>query len=203
MQDEPSSRRPKLNSLQLRRIAEWASGDRDEAFEFVVDPDGKVSKKKPGEVAPPDSVTIPVWTPLRDPDRPELIEASVQAKGAAKPVDLLNLKTKDGTPLGRADSVFWTESAVEKFVIPYYASVYGWEAGAKISALLEAFEPSKSGNDATQVFAMAHIPKSEYLMLNEEPTAAAGFHVVFQQGKSAPQVLPLETFLSLKAAPPK
>lgn len=51
-----------------------------------------------------------------------------------------------------ADALFWTESAIDKFLIPYYVQIHGWEYGREIAA---AF-------DSPNVDALTHLPGSEY-----------------------------------------
>ena len=55
-------------------------------------------------------------------------------------VDLLDI---NGTGK-RGDSVFWTQSAVEKFLVPYYASAYGDLAARSVEQLQSIFVPPGS-----------------------------------------------------------
>jgi hypothetical protein len=179
---------PHLNSIQLRLIAEAASGLRGEPVHFVGMPDGTIREVRhgqpggdahPGEEAkgvvppPAEVVVVPAYTENMVPDKPPLTVATIQAMGVAEPIDLLDLPGG----LGAADAVFWSESAVEKFLLPYYASVYGNQAARAVADILEAFHGDsgvggdprpRSGRLATDelTYAMAHIPKSEYVMLS-------------------------------------
>lgn len=55
---------------------------------------------------------------------------SLQVQGAVQSLDL---------PAKLADAVFWSESAVEKFLVPYVASAGAWEAGRIVQQLQTAF----------------------------------------------------------------
>jgi|GEM_PF-2768535 len=84
-------------------------------------------------------------------------------------VNLLKISFHD--ELKTSDSVFWTQSAVEKFMVPYYASVYGGEAAEKIKAVLgllgstrrRRLESGKVDETDYEVFALIHLPQSEYV----------------------------------------
>jgi hypothetical protein len=181
-----------LDSIQLRLIAESASGLRGVPIHFVAFPDGTIREVwgHPGDLGmeppPLEVVVVPAFTEDKVPEKPPLTLASIQAKGVEQPVDLLDLPGG----LGPADAVFWSESAVEKFLLPYYASVYGNQAAVAVAAILEAFH-GDSGvgggtgaalDDTELTYALAHIPKSEYVMLSDasysEETAAAGSDLV-------------------------
>jgi len=76
-------------------------------------------------------------------------------------IEHIKLKSKKGGANSKEhvlhedyDSVFWTESAVEKFVYPYYASAYRHQACRRLCLLQEAWE-------SPSVVAIAHLPKSE------------------------------------------
>ena len=68
------------------------------------------------------------------------------------------------------DSVFWTQSAVEKFLVPYYASVAGGHAARQVEALLKLLgstvtvrQTGKLAPVEGEVFALIHLPQSEYV----------------------------------------
>jgi hypothetical protein len=203
---------PTLDSIQLRLIAEAASGTRGRPVVFAVSPRGEI-RELTGERTqdvPPESFTIACFTPDTTPDQPPLVEASLQAAGAHR-INLLDLPGG----LGGADSVFWSQSAVEKFLVPYYASVHGARAGRAVAELLDAFagdrrgapyaaeldaEPLAKGDGGeVQVYALAHIPKSEYVLLGpggEAETVVEDVAVVFRpDGDSALTALHLRDFL--------
>jgi hypothetical protein len=184
-----------VDSIQLRLIAEAASGLRGEPVHFVAGPKGGVREFYPHEKGgalprdlPPgdELVVIPALTQDVAPLRPPLTTATIQAQGVALPIDLLNLPNG----LGAADAVFWSESSVEKFLIPYYASVYGNQAARAVGDILEAFHgdrgggPPASGGRLTDpdalTYAMAHIPKSEYVTLADSTDVGASLAVIFE-----------------------
>jgi hypothetical protein len=75
--------------------------------------------------------------------------------------------------------VFWSASAVEKFLVPYYASVYGDTAPDVVDRLVNIFVPKGSPElgdngdvpvedvvaDDTN-FAVIHLPSSEYAAMS-------------------------------------
>jgi hypothetical protein len=179
---------PALSSRQLRKIAEGVSGYRGSPRFWLILTQGEdgalaveVSPEDPGPRL--DAVVIPCHTP-RDADRPPVVAASIQAAGA-EPVDLLHLHLEDdeGHLMHTADAVFWGESSVAKFVVPYYASVYGDEAGEAVTELLNTYNGVKAesaraeGTEAepnlTQVYGLVHIPRSEYIELDGSSPATA------------------------------
>jgi hypothetical protein len=195
----PTDPHPHLDSLQLRLIAEAASGLRGEPVHFVAQSDGTIREmyhgegggeaggaQESGHVPPPlDFVVVPAFTENVAPNMPPLTVATLQAQGVPDPIDLLDLPGG----LGPADAVFWSESAVEKFVIPYYASVYGNQAARAVGDILEAFHGdrgdgggrgSKLTDPDVQTYAMAHIPKSEYVMLDDAGNVVADLAVIYK-----------------------
>jgi hypothetical protein len=204
MAADPDSDTVHLDSIQLRLIAESASGSRGFPVTFVALPDGTVEERKmrPKDV-PPGSVVIPAHTKDMVPDKPPLTVATIQAQGTTEPIDLLELPNG----LGRADAVFWSESAVEKFLIPYYASVYGNQATQAVGDLLEAFHGDRGDGakrgEATppevQTYAIAHIPKSEYVLVGGESDIGRDVAVIYREPE-APVLtaLMLRDFLRLR-----
>ncbi|HEV7589285.1 MAG TPA: hypothetical protein VGO40_14310 [Longimicrobium sp.] len=179
---------PVLDSRELRKIAEAVSGYRSDHPYWLVLTQGEdgglrytVSPKDPGPR--PDAVVIPCRTP-KVADRPRVVAATIRAEGAPE-LNLLNLKLEDdeGDVVRTADAVFWGESAVEKFVVPYYASVYGSEAGDAVTALLNSYngvaaDAAGAGGaetlepDTTAAYGLVHIPRSEYIELDDPPAPA-------------------------------
>jgi len=180
---------PVLNSRQLRKIAEAVSGYRsDHPFWLVLtqgEDGGLEYTVLPQDPGPrPEAVVIPCRTP-KEADRPRVVDATIRAEGAPD-VNLLNLKLEDdeGDVVRTADAVFWGESSVEKFVVPYYASVYGSEAGDAVTELLDTYngvaaEDTGAGGaesmepSTTAAYALVHIPRSEYIELDDPPAAQA------------------------------
>jgi hypothetical protein len=165
----------RLTSLQIREIAEYAESVRgpggDPVF-FVAQLDDAsnavtITCEKELPTASPLSVVIPASTasvqPLRDP---------------VESVTILAAGMKEPDSLNAYDAVFWSESAVEKFLFPYYASKSQWQAAYVLSGLAKAFYgfvpgPLAQGTDPVSdpiPFAVAHLPRSDYVPLEESPT---------------------------------
>lgn len=177
-----------LDSIKLRLIAEAASGSRGQQVDFVARPDGTIEETKhPAKEPPPGSVVIPVFTMDKVPNKPKLNLAEIQAEGVSQPINLLDLPNG----LGPADAVFWSESGVEKFLIPYYASVYGNQAALAVGDLLEAFHGDRGDGTGVQVtppdvqtYALAHIPKSEYVLIGGESDVGRDIAVIYKDPDS-------------------
>ncbi len=157
---------PRLDAATLRAIAEHASGVRDTILWFVVHGPRsvKVFHRDPGIV---DGATVLVVHTGSTGKQPPVGHAKL-GPDEVRALDLLRLKHRGKEY--RADAVFWSESAVEKFVIPYYASKHGPRAGTEVQAILDVFhhgkKPPKEGEtetDGNGVFALVHVPTSEYI----------------------------------------
>jgi hypothetical protein len=172
----------------LRRIAETASGRRYEDLWFVVTEDVVTGSTEITVLtsAPPEdglqegAVVIPCAGWAR-PDVPRVSAAMIASGDVA-----INLLSVDVPPQAgvqadpavkglAADAVFWSASAVEKFLVPYYASVYGDTAPDVVDRLVSIFVPPGSpergdnGGEMAVVpapvdtsFAVIHLPSSEY-----------------------------------------
>src|SRR5688572_25015400 len=124
-----------LNYQELRMMVEAAASYRDQEVYLVVDDQGwSVQTKRPD--APEGKAVIPCKSPGPPTARPSVGYARVGIDPADpdKAANLLQLKP--GDPNSRADSVFWTPAAVEKFLVPYYASVYGDWSPKKLTGLI-------------------------------------------------------------------
>ena len=169
---------------ELRMPVEDAASYRDQEVYLVVDEKGwRVVTERPDPRE--GRAVIPVMSPGKPTPPPAVGLASVGAE-PERPVNLLELRDRDGNLIGRADSVFWTPAAVEKFLVPYYASVYGGQAPWKLTDLIGllgavrtpltqvrppsaatggSFDMAGDSSDAGEVFAVAHMPKSEYVQV--------------------------------------
>ncbi|MDB4951878.1 MAG: hypothetical protein JWM27_4527 [Gemmatimonadetes bacterium] len=159
----------RLTSLQIREIAEYAESVRgiggDDVY-FVAQLDDAsnavtITCEKELPAPSPLRVVIPASTasvqPLRDP----VESVTILAKGMKQPDSLDDY-----------DAVFWSESAVEKFLFPYYASKSQWEAAHVLAALAKVFYgfvpggPAAGGAASDPIpFAVAHLPRSDYVPL--------------------------------------
>lgn len=166
-----------LNALTLRRIAEWTSGVRGEVLWFVVDPNppekfqeyaGKIhlfeGQPVEGDDYSAQAVVIPAHTPKVNPPGKE-VNFGRLGPDKDRYVNLMHVRTPE--KCYKADAVFWSESSVEKFVVPYYASVYGHEAVKVIKAILAILHYPPKDEAATWApgdpFALVHVPTSEYI----------------------------------------
>lgn len=161
----------------LRRMAECAASYRDGEVWIVFDEKGwRVATTEPKHR--PGQQVIPCNNAGKGPGKepPKVSAAFIQANESGQPVDLLHLKrtnkkTGKVEDLGPADAVFWSAAAVEKFVVPYYASVYADEAPGKLEKIIRVLgtvhKPSGSstGGETAEPFALAHMPKSEYVQV--------------------------------------
>ncbi len=177
-----------LTSMQLRALAEWASGYRGEVVEFY-DREGQIYLWRTSVDGPcPFPVLLACDTPIVVQGRPPVTVAQIGVAGDM-PVDLLAIPWGGG--MATADAVFWSESAVEKFLFPYYASKGSWLADLYTEALRTVFygpralewyqraqddpgefqDPSGISEDSLHdlenvledPFGLVHIPKSDYI----------------------------------------
>jgi hypothetical protein len=132
----------------LRRIAETASGMRyqDTWFE-VTDTEVLIYDHEPTNV-PPGSTVIKC-TAWQAPPIPPVTAAHITAEGVRH--DLLKVAVPEQEMQGwegpkwlAADAVFWSAAAVEKFLVPYYASTYGSLAPKAVAQLMNVFVPPGS-----------------------------------------------------------
>ncbi|MBA3345638.1 MAG: hypothetical protein H0T44_10165 [Gemmatimonadales bacterium] len=97
---------PEIDARNLARIAEWVDGLRDENLVVVRENGGwTVRAEQPGDA---DKAVLKSRKPLNVPKERRRMESEVTIRGH---------------PLKENyDALFWTESAIEKFLFPYYAS---------------------------------------------------------------------------------
>jgi hypothetical protein len=137
---------PPLLYPQIRMLAEAALGVPDgESATFTFDPANTNGPLLVPPHAPaPHGVTVPVWNRTRYPDPGQV---------------LLQVETPDGLASlnavqYRADAVFWSDAAVQKFVLPYYASCMGYDASKRLRKLEAAWNGDVPGK---QVLALMHV----------------------------------------------
>jgi hypothetical protein len=160
----------KVSASLLRRLAEAADGHRgkDVWFVFSTDdedlPKGKRGRYVSGahqNTAAADRETGPA-KPQRHRIGPFFTETwanSREHKVVHLSVTTRNLRNPEEDPRAegldarKLDSLFWTEAVIDKFVIPYYVGLYGMEYGEQI----------KKEFDKADVYALTHLPGSEYV----------------------------------------
>jgi hypothetical protein len=111
----------------LRVGADWASAVRGNTIFFDYQ-SGSLMLTPPVD-QPPGSGPVAVATPLSNASRPAVLNARVSAPGF-EPLTL------DATT---CSAVFWSESSVEKFLLPYYASAAGQQALQVLAAIAWAW----------------------------------------------------------------
>jgi hypothetical protein len=167
--------RQPFNSVQVRRITETTSGVRGVPVWFTLH-NGEISasEQPPVSVAPTDTVILGATETRRARPAPE-----------GYSIESLNGPFLERASLDGYDAVFWTDGAVERFMLPYYASVMGYQAVPFLTELMKIWAPgSVAGGiretveeDTTKVYAMAHYPRSEYVQMETtDPTAQTAEH---------------------------
>lgn len=174
MSETSPSSRPLLGYQTLRRVTEWASGVRgDEPTWFVIrhglTPDDAIIEPwetDPHAFLPPEEleqvVIIPSFVGHGVGNRDAIEFARIGPKPSGEnSVNVIDPKGVYG------DSVFWTQSAVEKFLVPYYASVGGADAANQVETVLKLLGNPREveegrATDGPVVYALVHLPQSEY-----------------------------------------
>ncbi|WP_331875441.1 hypothetical protein [Longimicrobium sp.] len=163
--------KPKVTFQILREIAETASGMRGDDLYFVIR-DG-------------DPVICPSRTPVQEDDDTVVIHCDPTPKDPTSTVRFASIGVEEDKcvnlmsvtvpeegfhPGGTfaADAVFWSVSAVEKFLVPYYASVYGDRGPEMAKAVLGVLLPESAEGGEGRIegetpFAVAHLPSSEFV----------------------------------------
>ena len=147
---------PATSSLELSWLAEKADGSRDEDLVLVKDKSGALQlREAPGPGKPPD---------LEDGD---MMIVNVRTKACQREkVVAVNIQTESGAqpPItGKGpDALFWTESAVEKFLYPYYHSQRIW--GPEMDALRAKFAQD------SKAYAILHRAPSHSQSLSDQKT---------------------------------
>jgi hypothetical protein len=158
----------------LRSLAEYASSIRGRDVYFIRGEKGWEAHDSTRDL-PVGAQAIHVFNPAT-PEHPHVHRARIWSDDVTgEGYDLLNVPDPETGKLVPADAVFWSESAVEKFLVPYYASVYGDQANVAVDKLLKVFHPRKgeqAGEEARMadgaVLALAHIPRSEYVTVSND-----------------------------------
>ena len=188
-----------LNAFQLRWLADAASGYRGADGEpLYVAPasagDGpfELLPADPTTGLPPAGALLELDTFDINPQRPPTTQVEIWSG------------TDHADLVPTYDAVFWTESAVEKFVLPYYASKSLWEAADALYRLtyywyrklpLDITDSPPTGRltvDDSVPVAIAHTPDSEWVAGGLEGNNSGGgldkvvgweTHLLFRDGK--------------------
>jgi hypothetical protein len=165
-----------LNAAQLRAVADYAASLRSPEGEdvYITATYGEDGFLILGHEAvgrhekPPRDAVVRCDTRDVTPDRPAVVTAEFGTAEAT-----LNLAA-------RYDAVFWSEAAVEKFVLPYYASKSLWMAGHVLDVLSAKWYGRVPGQPAILdtmpeiPFALAHLPSSDYVALDSASEPLTG-----------------------------
>lgn len=180
-----------MNAQQLRAVADAAESLRN-----------------------PDGGQDPFYVVYEEGQKPQIMQSAGPPPNAVFELDTLEVEPRptpsrvviecDGVTrelVQEYDAVFWSESAVEKFVLPYYASKSMWEAAAvldKISMywygeIPPATDPSGPVDDLVAEsteplpppYALAHTPDSEWSVLDGlgSPTGH-NLHLLVKDGEA-------------------
>jgi hypothetical protein len=137
----PAVTTPVAAYRDLRLMAEWASSIRGREVEFVL---GEDALRVAGEETAPRTPALRV--PARTPGRYGAVRALVlRVAGVDGALDLAAYG---------ADAMAWSEAAVEKFLVPYYASCAGPRAGEFLTSLFDAWNGVHRG---ARPVALAHL----------------------------------------------
>jgi len=190
---------PQVDSIAAREAAEFVSGLRGRYVWLTLDGSELIPwicpTEQPGD--PPKERRVfasGVATPVRS-DRPAPRIVTVQVDGQTEHT----IVAEGADPTLVPDSIFWSDGAVEKLVLPYYASVKGRDAPffacllmgkwdgligadcANSECALTALrglipgEGRPAGDPITAPFAVTHLPRSEYVS-----DAGGGFSAVLE-----------------------
>jgi|GEM_PF-6699997 len=140
---------------QLRMLAEASVGIRSgESATFVFDAAGTNRSPTTNILGPQ---VVPPGAPW--PEQGVLVKASNQGK-LTDPEGGVVVQVAGASGPGvnavdyQADALFWSDAAVQKFVLPYYASCMGYEAYRQLAVLEEAWSGSHAG---VTVVALMHV----------------------------------------------
>lgn len=133
---------PPLSANQLRYLAEKADGWRDTPLSIVISND-EVDVKPTANLGPDDKKLFDLATKSRG--------EGVAGDAKARIFWHNNIYGGPGTDLEKADAVFLTQSAIEKFLFPYYMR---FKSGAEVQGLENRIFNNKN------VAAVFHIPPS-------------------------------------------
>lgn len=165
--------------LRLNGAGAGADGEDDKAVQVLLVDTKDLNSRRPRV----ESVTITALSPNDPPPAPP-----AAASNGSDP-SLTGVETLTAGDIAtKYDSVFWTEAAVEKFVLPYYASAslwraacvlrtlsYAWYKGVPLDAMLGT--DGAKEDDLTVPYAVGHTPDSEWQTLTDP---SASLHLLLQ-----------------------
>lgn len=175
---------PALSYTQVRLLAECTAGIDNTAAHFIFA--GQGLTRTQSNVAPATAVLVPARQKGRF---SRLAQVGLQrvppiAQGGVE-VELETLNAVDYF----ADALFWSDSAVKKFLFPYVASCGGSDAGNALQRLQQAW----NGFPGTvQVYALMHVTPFQF---NTPLDLGSALWVVFADADGMLGAQPLDEFL--------
>lgn len=166
---------PRIDAMHLRRLGETADGLRDIPMKLIArDADGVVTLM----VLPASEVKHSTDTPLADVDTASRVGDRRRVTEVVVKVGELAMPTPSDM-----DSVFWTESSVEKFLFPYYEHVRIFDE-EYLARLKDDFRNADFGK---YIVAIAHSnPSYPTLIGGPPPPPGGGGESVTPPGGSRP-----------------
>lgn len=155
----------KVSSTLLRRLAEAADGHRGSNHWLVFSTDEEDLEKGKGHYIKAHKKDADAdgdlpSNPKRHRVGPFFTESWGKDRNRKLDGLVVHTSKKDGTGKkdetfqgDQLDSLFWSESVIDKILIPYYVGIYGLDYGKQIR---EAF-------NKPEVYALTHLPGSEYV----------------------------------------
>ena len=117
--EKKTTKAPGRNSWKLSWLAEEADGWRGEELSLMLHPTSGLRLRREGDSPMPGEHELcKIETPKCQPGRIPVLSVAVEIQGAS---------TQKIDPAKGWDAVFWTESAVEKFLYPYYHAHRLWD----------------------------------------------------------------------------
>ena len=117
--EKKKKKAPGRNFWKLSWLAEEADGWRDEELRLTLHPVEGLRLRRKGEALDANEKEVcKIETPKCQPGRTPVLSVTVGVKDA---------KAKQIDPAEGWDALFWTESAVEKFLYPYYHAHRLWD----------------------------------------------------------------------------
>lgn len=175
---------PPLPYSRLRLLCEWAAGIADQEAHFVFAGD-TLMREGSNDVAST-VVLVPTFLPGKFPD---VAEVGLQVPPGTADLDSVPMLNAVDY---RADAVFWSDSAVQKFVFPYVASCGGHEASVMLGRLQQAW--NTYAPDLVTVYGLMHVTNPD---LNTALELDRAFCVVYALPGNPDMLyaLPLSDFL--------
>jgi hypothetical protein len=175
---------PALTYTQVRMLAESAVGIDNVDAHFVFSATGLT--RTHSNAAPDTQVLVPSKQKGR---YPRLVQVGLQR---LPPIELGPIEL-EGPTLNAveyfADAVFWSDSAVKKFLVPYVASCGGCDAGILLQKLDQAWSASPG---AKKVYALMHVAPTQF---NTPLDLGNALWVVFADADGVLGAQPLDEFV--------